>query len=522
MKAALAPAIAAWAPTSTAAQPAPSEPLPRAAGLAATIAPSSRNRRVRAQQAERDRARAGQSGRGSKAAAAREGRARQAAAPVDALPVDTQPVEVSPVEQSPVEQSSVEVLPVEVSPVEQSPVEQSPVEQSPVDELPVEQLPADALPVDAAPVPATRIDVVPIAAALIDAPPIDVVPVDAVPIDPPGATTGPGFGATSDSAPRRSATVLVPPVPPGQVEWSPSPDRPAGGRHGRLLVALLAIVPVCLVAIFLWRSRSDDPVAKAGTTTAAARSTKAAVARARPSSTGASAAPASLDAASTRAASSWIQNNLASSVTVAADPTTAAQLRNDGMDHVTALPATADQLRFVRYLVTAAAAEPASAPPASLRARATPIATFGRPGHTVTIEQVVALSSGETLPQLLARDRRARSLAGTQLAQNARLHTTAVTGPALRSGVLDLRAATVLAVLAGNGSVQLDRIDQIAAERTAHLPARTITITVPNAGAVGTQIRALAAPYGADSSQLSPTKLTVQWPVDVAPALPVQ
>lgn len=328
-------------------------------------------------------------------------------------------------------------------------------------------------------------------------------------------------GPNSSSAQSRRAELADPSAPQPAVS-PPTPGAPSGPpidvrplkRRNLQAAGLLLVAVVCLVAQLLWTS----PFGHKSSSSRTSIGSGAAVVPGSASPSTASTSLSALDQASSRAAASWIRANLRTSAVLAADSTTAGMLRPNGIEGVYALPTTLTQARSVQYLVTSSSSKASP----SLRAAATPIATFGSPGHMLTVEQLVRTPTGQSLAALVARDREARQLAGSQLATNPGIRTTPATKSALRGGELDLRAATVLALLAQSAPVRLDRVDEVEAEHRAHMPARMITITVADPQAVVSRLRRLSDPYTPDVRQISSSALTVRWLVDVASALPIR
>jgi hypothetical protein len=92
----------------------------------------------------------------------------------------------------------------------------------------------------------------------------------------------------------------------------------------------------------------------------------------------------------------------------------------------------------------------------------------------------------------------------------------------LEAGGLDLRAATVLALMADRELLQVDAIDADPAETAAHLPARTVEITVTQPTLVADRVRSLPTDYRPQLvRKLGPTRSQLVWPIAVAPVLPV-
>jgi hypothetical protein len=149
-----------------------------------------------------------------------------------------------------------------------------------------------------------------------------------------------------------------------------------------------------------------------------------------------------------------------------------------------------------------------------------PVAVFGTGPHRVEVRQILPGGTAG-LDARRAVDAKARQQAETGLLGNPRLHPNAVARRVLATGGLDLRAATVLALIAEQVPVQLAAITTDPAEVAAGLPARTVEITLSVPSVVADAVRALPADYlPVNLRVLSRNRCQLVWPVGVAPVLP--
>jgi hypothetical protein len=94
-----------------------------------------------------------------------------------------------------------------------------------------------------------------------------------------------------------------------------------------------------------------------------------------------------------------------------------------------------------------------------------------------------------------ARDTHDRRAAGRALLANPRVTTDPRLFAALRDGQLDIRAATVLALLATNADVHVIRLALDQPEAAAGRPVRRVTLSLRNTSALAQTLRMLPHQY---------------------------
>jgi len=141
------------------------------------------------------------------------------------------------------------------------------------------------------------------------------------------------------------------------------------------------------------------------------------------------------------------------------------------------------------YALTVPAAPPATAQPsplvADLMQGASPLAAFGTDVQQVTVVQLP--SGGKArFRQQLSKDKGSRRQAGQALSQNTRITADAALSRMLSDGMLDLRAASMLAVLAEKSPLRLLPPPVDPAGRRVGAPIRSIRfIGIPVAALAG-------------------------------------
>ena len=171
-------------------------------------------------------------------------------------------------------------------------------------------------------------------------------------------------------------------------------------------------------------------------------------------------------------AATWLRANLPTA-TIGADATTREELTRRGFPGIQLTDLDQPNSR-VRYAVVTptvrAAGVAAGSPLATLLSEALPVAVFGNGQARVEISQLGAMSTSLTTAQ------QARMMAGQGLARNPGLHIVTSLASTISDGRLDMRAATLLAVLAGQRSTALLKLPQAGAEARAGAPIRIIVL----------------------------------------------
>jgi hypothetical protein len=230
-----------------------------------------------------------------------------------------------------------------------------------------------------------------------------------------------------------------------------------------------------------------------------------------------SATPQPTTSAPVRQAETWIRGNVPRTASLRADSTVAADLVSAGYSGVrldvpfgsagSFLVTTAEnRARTARNLAHVAA-----------RISSLPVATFGSGQQRVDVSLLVA-GSARSLPSRLSRERVERTAADRSLLSNPRLAVPATLRPWLVGGRLDLRAATVIALLAARTDVHVVQISLDPAEAAAARRARTVALAVTDRAALTEVLRALPTSYAPTRASTLPSGVRqLTWPVGLAP-----
>ncbi len=228
--------------------------------------------------------------------------------------------------------------------------------------------------------------------------------------------------------------------------------------------------------------------------------------------------PSQVPAVTTVAAQKWIETNLAHETPIGADPAVSQDLRADGFTALPGLPSNDQDWHAQAYLIsTPSARAAASGDVADALAASAPVALFGQGADRVEVRKVDP-SGAADLKSRMATDRSQRLQAGTSLLRNKHIHPNGAAKKTLTSGSLDLRADTVLAVLADKGDIQLIGLPQDPAEAAAGLPVRDLTVTAPNTSALTITLDALPVSYRPlHITPVAGGAVHLQWDVAIAP-----
>jgi hypothetical protein len=232
-------------------------------------------------------------------------------------------------------------------------------------------------------------------------------------------------------------------------------------------------------------------------------------------------------------AEKWLVANLPSDARVTADSTVTSDLVRAGFTRrppvayiqidVGGLP-QGGSWRDFDYLVSTASTRVDSAilPLLEQALRSSiPVAIFGDGSDRVEVRQILPRGT-DGVDVRRSADQQARQRAEAALLHNRRVQVDLAAVGVLEAGGLDLRAATVLALMADRELLQVDAIDSDPAETAAHLPARTVEITVTQPTLVADTVRSLPTDYRPQLvRKLGPTRSQLVWPIAVAPVLPV-
>jgi hypothetical protein len=239
--------------------------------------------------------------------------------------------------------------------------------------------------------------------------------------------------------------------------------------------------------------------------------------RTRRTTTGPSSA-SPVPGATTLALEKWIGANLAHETPIAADSAVSQDLAADGFTALPGLPTGSQDWHTEAYFISTPSirAQGMDAIAAALAASA-PVAIFGQGDDRVEVRKIDP-SGPADLTSRMATDKSQRKQAGTSLLRNRHVHADKNAQATLSAGQLDLRAATVLAVLADKGDIQLIGVPQDPAEEAAGLPVRDLTVTAPNASALTTTLYALPVSYRPlHITSVAGGAVHLQWDVAIAP-----
>jgi hypothetical protein len=221
-------------------------------------------------------------------------------------------------------------------------------------------------------------------------------------------------------------------------------------------------------------------------------------------------------------AEGWIQANIARATPLSADPAVAVDLRVSGFTAAHAVEADGRGTQYwnadefivstprIREVVSR------SLERAAARTSTEPVAVFGGAADRVEVRMIVH-ASASSLDERLARDARDRAAAGSALVHNPRVMLHGALRTLLGKGELDLRAATVLALLAARTDVHITEIVTDKSEAVAGRPARTLTVMLRDAKALATTLRTLPAAYAPARVGETGAATRLAWSVGLAP-----
>jgi hypothetical protein len=221
---------------------------------------------------------------------------------------------------------------------------------------------------------------------------------------------------------------------------------------------------------------------------------------------------------SVRQAEAWIKANLSRDAPLSAEASVAATLSEQGF-RAHRFPA-AGPWYADRFLVST----PAIRTDVTLGLAASagwvssvPVAVFGPAAGRVEVRMIVP-GSGSSLDARMARDAHDRLTAGRALLANPRVRADPGPHAVLGGGRLDMRAATVLALLATKTDVHVTRVALDQPEAAAGRPVRRVTLSLRDTSALAETLRMLPvayAPSGISAPVGGSRELT--WSVGLAP-----
>jgi hypothetical protein len=221
----------------------------------------------------------------------------------------------------------------------------------------------------------------------------------------------------------------------------------------------------------------------------------------------------------TQQAETWVTANIAANTPLCADPALADELGKSGFTAVSSCRPHdwGNGNRFVVSTPDIRAAIAGSLAAAVGQGTSLPVAVFGSGPARVEVRMVVP-GAQAALSARIARDMHERALAAAALLHNPRVTVTAGARTALQRGQLDMRAATLLALLAARTPVRIDTIIIRQPEATAGRPARSVTVSVTDPAALTATTRMLTGDYvPARVAAVAGGATRLDWPVGLAP-----
>jgi hypothetical protein len=294
--------------------------------------------------------------------------------------------------------------------------------------------------------------------------------------------------------------------PGGEPEWSPPHDaveiagsRVASEPAPNLFVVACAVAAVGLIAVIAYVVTRHSGSARDG--------------GALPPSPHARTLSTPVQQAET-----WLAANVAADTPLCADRAVVAQLGKAGftaldscrpdasLDHDRFIVSTPDIRTAIAHGLAAIVGQRASLA----------VAVFGTGAERVEVRMVVP-GAQSALSARLTRDLHERALAAAALLHNPRVTLSAGARAALRRGELDMRAATLLALLTARIPVRVDTVMTRPPEAAAGLPARSIAVSVSDPAALTATARLLTGDYVPALVTTAGNGTRLDWPVGLAP-----
>jgi hypothetical protein len=304
---------------------------------------------------------------------------------------------------------------------------------------------------------------------------------------------------------------------PGQSAVSPARRMPRPPRDGLVLAppkrrrfapgrvataAALAVVTAAVVAAAaIWFVKSAD--------------SNDSPSAARPPAAGSSAAHSVDPARATALAVRWVKDNVAKDTAVFAPASTLADLRT-GMPRATAVPtpSAVPEPGYVLSTTALRANAAASSAVAAVLAASLPVARFGSGAARVEVRQV-SPDGLASLQQRRMQDLGYRKLAGTELLRNPHVQVSKDARDQLARGDLDLRAETLLAVLANSTHVDVLAIRDDPAEDGFGMPARTLVVTIARRPPLRAAVASMPSASKPTVTSLSGEQRQLSWQLSV-------
>jgi hypothetical protein len=213
---------------------------------------------------------------------------------------------------------------------------------------------------------------------------------------------------------------------------------------------------------------------------------------------------------------SWLVSDLSSSAPVLTDEVTARRLLRAGR---AAVQSDVAAWRSADYALETpqlrAEARSDSALGAALTT-AVPVARFGGRADRLIVARLLPGKEAAAAAALKA-DARDRRTAESQLLRNGRVHIARDARGAFASGAVDLRAATLVALMARSADVTVLAIRRARAEDAAGLPVRRLSLSAGNRSALADGLAMLPPRYRPFSVAGSSVEWRLSWPVRIPP-----
>ncbi|HEX3335407.1 MAG TPA: hypothetical protein VHS54_03035 [Jatrophihabitans sp.] len=225
------------------------------------------------------------------------------------------------------------------------------------------------------------------------------------------------------------------------------------------------------------------------------------------------------DAVTTRQATTWMVANLPLGVRIGIDFQFPDTLGPRGPEFDVLALSSTDWRTYAFVVSTAELRRQAGfvAPVAAALASSLPVARFGTGADRIEVRQIAAGGSA-VLARRWRHDLATRRTAGLGLLQNPNVTEGASTAKVLRQAGLDLRAATVIALIAAKGPVRIVEIRADRVEAVVGRPARRMTVQVSDPEIVRSALAMLPPGYQPASVVPLPGRaFRLGWAVAVAP-----
>jgi hypothetical protein len=223
---------------------------------------------------------------------------------------------------------------------------------------------------------------------------------------------------------------------------------------------------------------------------------------------------------SVRQAEAWIRANLPKSARLHSNAAVTASLVAGGYSSA-GLYTSIDAQGPGTYLVTTPDIRDRAArswDAADQRIAPLPVVAFGTGEARVDVTLLIG-GSASSLSHRLIQDDGERRAADRALLGNPHVQLDPDSRSQLADGQVDLRAATLVALLASRTDVRLTRVSADAGERAVDRPARTITLTLTDPAALDAVLPALPVTYRPARTTVLPSgERQLTWAVGLAPA----